>query len=635
MSFGQQKNKSSKIVIDMSKADSSSEEEYPPAPPAKRVEKNVVRKLFFDEQAGASSSGEDDSDEMNSEDRAFLDDEETPEVAAKIISGFKRARGRPLSPVKKVNVHVKGGSSNDHERAPVTPPPRKKLFGGLSKSSIASSTASAAAAAATQTRPGGPMMLTRAVPIGSRGSLRDTVEAHGGLREVMETYVPRNGGSTVGRPEQYTNRRRRFSQEEDEIFEEADGGFTTARSYAKRARQAQGSGYQQYQRAMNTTQETALLSDTLPLDIEQIDGTDDIPQDGESKKMRARHWAVTICNVSYEEMVNWFQANKSKFQYILYGHEISKESHMPHVQGHVTFANARFFGGVREMCTLNGKIPHISKVRLLPNSIAYCKKDNHFMEYGTRPVTPVEKGEMTRQLWSGIIRSSQAGRFDEVPPQILVGQYRNLMAIHERALDEMNMPMIDEYKSIWIVGETDAGKSHTARSMFGFDRKAVFDKNATNMWWGSYNAHPFVLVDDYQRGVMREDDLVSRLKSWTDKYPFKVERKGGEMLVRPVFFVFTSNYYLEELISNAGDLAAVKRRFDVYFFPKRNQDGTRQEGEARYDAKTWEQFPWKTVTHPAYEQWRNGVWPHLQRSSLTGEYSGGAAASLADEPQEE
>jgi hypothetical protein len=92
------------------------------------------------------------------------------------------------------------------------------------------------------------------------------------------------------------------------------------------------------------------------------------------------------------------------------------------------------------------------------------------------------------------------------------------------------------------------------------DPNDLYLKNA-NKWWDGYNDHDQVLIDDLGHEA---EFLVSYLKLWTDKYPFRPEIKQATLPpIRPRRFFVTSNYHPRELFKRQVDCDAICRRFKI------------------------------------------------------------------------
>ena len=78
-----------------------------------------------------------------------------------------------------------------------------------------------------------------------------------------------------------------------------------------------------------------------------------------------------------------------------------------------------------------------------------------------------------------LLRAAQEDRLDDVPPDILIRHYGNLVKIraaHQRVPDS-----IAELDNWWYYGDTGTGKSWTARR----ENPGYYIKNK-NRWWDGY-----------------------------------------------------------------------------------------------------------------------------------------------------
>ena len=114
---------------------------------------------------------------------------------------------------------------------------------------------------------------------------------------------------------------------------------------------------------------------------------------------------------------------------------------------------------------------------------AYCKKDGRFREMGqlTDMAAVAEAaGAAEKERWALALRAAEEDRLDDVPPDILIRHYGNLVKIraaHQRVPDS-----ISELDNWWYFGETGTGKSWTARR----ENPGYYIKNK-NRWWDGYS----------------------------------------------------------------------------------------------------------------------------------------------------
>jgi len=108
--------------------------------------------------------------------------------------------------------------------------------------------------------------------------------------------------------------------------------------------------------------------------------------------------------------------------------------------------------------------------------------------------------------------------------------------------------------NLWIYGGAGTGKSRYARQI----ASSAYDKMADNKWWCGYAYQSDVIIDDVGRGSL----TATQVKSWGDRYKFRAEYKGGDMLIRPLRIIITSNFRIAQLYPDVEDYEPIKRRYN-------------------------------------------------------------------------
>lgn len=116
----------------------------------------------------------------------------------------------------------------------------------------------------------------------------------------------------------------------------------------------------------------------------------------------------------------------------------------------------------------------------------------------------------------------------------------------------------------WFHGETGSGKTRRAFEMFEEKRESPTDEawiSGRNLkWWEGYDAHKFVIIDDFRKDFCTFHELLRIL----DRYPYRVETKGASRQLLARFIVFTCPWSPEVLFASRSeeDIGQLMRRID-------------------------------------------------------------------------
>lgn len=145
-------------------------------------------------------------------------------------------------------------------------------------------------------------------------------------------------------------------------------------------------------------------------------------------------------------------------------------------------------------------------------------------EFGTPPFR-----RNARADWDRVRVAALAGKFDEIPSDIFIRYYGNLNRIRNDYLQPV--AVVRRAKVFW--GPTGTGKSHRAWEEAGVE---AYSKDPRTKFWCGYRGQRNVIVDEFRGAI----DIAHILR-WTDKYPCRVETKGGTAPLLAESFWFTSN----------------------------------------------------------------------------------------------
>jgi len=138
-----------------------------------------------------------------------------------------------------------------------------------------------------------------------------------------------------------------------------------------------------------------------------------------ANQTRSRAWCFTINNPSLGDEL--LDSLKEDVAYLILGHEGQSEGKTPHLQGYCRFKNARTLKSVSKYMPR----VHLEVVVGSPEAnITYCSKEGNFEEYGTRPLSPAQKGAIGADYWANAKTAAQEGRLEDVPPRLFITHYK-------------------------------------------------------------------------------------------------------------------------------------------------------------------------------------------------------------------
>lgn len=188
-------------------------------------------------------------------------------------------------------------------------------------------------------------------------------------------------------------------------------------------------------------------------------------------------------------------------------------------------------------------------------SIAYCKKEGDYEEFGGVPKTQKQISRENMQArWQDAWDKSKNNDIENIEPMMRFRYYSNCKQIkldHPKELERNQ-----QFDNHWLIAPTGYGKSFYAREMW----PGIYDKSM-DKWWLGYKGEEAVLLDDF--GPEEGTYMGPWLKRWTDLYPFKGEEKYGGGVYRPKTFVITGQYTISECFKDERLCAAIERRFKV------------------------------------------------------------------------
>lgn len=167
---------------------------------------------------------------------------------------------------------------------------------------------------------------------------------------------------------------------------------------------------------------------------------------------------------------------------------------------------------------------------------------------GTLPVRRFAKAD-----WELVRGYAKEGRMDNIPPDIYVRCYHQLRRIGSEHIQPV--AMVRSCEVLW--GPTGTGKSRRAWDEAGLE---AYSKDPRTKWWCGYMDQEHVIIDEF-RGTID----IAHLLRWLDRYPVRVENKGGSVCLRATRFWITSNLDPRLWYPDVDEetVAALRRRINI------------------------------------------------------------------------
>lgn len=154
--------------------------------------------------------------------------------------------------------------------------------------------------------------------------------------------------------------------------------------------------------------------------------------------------------------------------------------------------------------------------------------------------------------WAAIRSNAISDSLESIPDDVFVRYYGNLRRI---AADNAGLVWRHDISVSLYWGDPGTGKTRRAFEEAG---DSFYVKCGANKWWDGYKGETNVIIDDFS-GLIRSDYL----KTWLDRYPCRIEFKGGSAPLKATRFWITSNHSIESWYDNTVDQQAIKRRIST------------------------------------------------------------------------
>lgn len=253
--------------------------------------------------------------------------------------------------------------------------------------------------------------------------------------------------------------------------------------------------------------------------------------------MRNRNWTIT--NHDMKWLPDTAIKNAKGVKYAVFGKEIGKETEKEHWQGYVEFNEGISLKTVKER--LNIPTAHLeSRKGTAQQASDYCKKDGQFIEIGKLS----QQGK--RNDLNDIFNSIKEGKSlkdvaNENPSQW--AYHRKAMADFKQLNEEVRNW---ETEVILLWGKSGSGKTREAIEAGATMLEIIGD------FINGYDGEDIVVFDDIEPWTFKRYQFLKLF----DRYPYKINIKGGTRNWKPKKVYLTTNNKPDEILTDK----AMRRR---------------------------------------------------------------------------
>ncbi|AJP36339.1 replication-associated protein, partial [Avon-Heathcote Estuary associated circular virus 2] len=258
------------------------------------------------------------------------------------------------------------------------------------------------------------------------------------------------------------------------------------------------------------------------------------------KELRYRRWCITENNYTDESIKI---LSELPTNYIIVGKEIGKKKKTPHLQIYLEFVNAKTFSAVKKL--LKKAHIEVSKGNAKQNT-DYCSKDQDVILVRGEPFNQGKRNDLS--CIKELIQQDYNIRemLEEESIKSLQG-----LRMAENLMKYVEKPRSKAPNIIWRYGASGSGKTRWVYENY----TEVFCP-INFKWWEGYDGHKVVLLDDLRGDFCKYHEFLKL----TDRYPYRVECKGGSRQLLADTIIITSPVHPKEVWDTIEDKKQLLRR---------------------------------------------------------------------------
>ena len=279
-------------------------------------------------------------------------------------------------------------------------------------------------------------------------------------------------------------------------------------------------------------------------------------------KIDGKYFHFTINNWVVTDLITCLPP---KFDYVVMGQEIAPETGTPHLQCYAIVS------AQHQRATLVKKaFPNASNIAKqkprgsISQSVAYCKKDGKFVEFGVQPPDQQPGKRNDLQVLGELARNGASDK--EMMEEDYPTWARNHNAL-TLARNVFYVPKVrPDIQVILKYGETRMGKTYDSRKEYPDLYKKPLGKG---LWFDGYAQQRVVFIDEFS-GQWPLTDVLQLL----DSDPVQVEVKGGHAHFDPDVIVLATNDHPNRMYTDSSHsrrAAFFARLKTIHYYTGRNQ----------------------------------------------------------------
>lgn len=270
----------------------------------------------------------------------------------------------------------------------------------------------------------------------------------------------------------------------------------------------------------------------------------------------AKNWCGTI-QVQTETEINveeWFQRLLSNGTVNFAVGQLERGTHL-HVQCYLQMMKRTTLKGMK---AIDGKAHWEIAHGTAQQNVTYCTKEETRVAGPWQVGTPLTKGQRTDlERAAELLDQGRPMREVAVECKSTFIRYHRGLHAYQAIISSAPRSLMAEGPEVWVFwGDSGTGKSWRAET-----RWPDAYRKPPGKWWDGYCGQETVILDDFKGDSMRLHDF----QLMVDRYPLKVEFKGGYVELSAKRYVFTSNVHPSEWYSAEADPhGTVMRRINEF-----------------------------------------------------------------------